>query len=72
MLLSGDAITWKSNYLLPFPLHSDFANDPNFIPERSNGKQTAIHTHSVEDTVSNLDNTKEIAYTPLCETIEYI
>lgn len=35
-------------------------------------RQTDIHTHSIEDTVSNLDNTKEIAYRPLCETTEYI
>ena len=35
-------------------------------------RQTTIHTPSVEDTVSNLDNTKDIAYTPPSETTEYI
>lgn len=35
-------------------------------------RQTTIHTPSVEDTVSNLDNTKDIAYTPLWETTGYI
>lgn len=42
------------------------------LKEVMENKQTAIHTHSVEDTVSNLYSTKEIAYTPLCETTEYI